>query len=164
MLATHPNRVERTKVLAERAVGRTGQQRRAEYQARLAPLHATLLADELQRGRLDEALVLFDRLMAAAVADTATQQGTRAERLFFRCEARRLRAKPGDAELALTDLEAALATGKEPAPAHRALGELHRSAGRPDAARSSFERYLELAPEAPDAGLVRQTLKAGSPS
>ena len=103
MLATHPNRVERTKVLAERAVGRTGQQRRAEYQTRLAPLHATLLADELQRGRLDEALVLFDRLMAAAVADAATEPGTRAELLFFRGEARRLRAKPGDAELALMD-------------------------------------------------------------
>jgi beta-barrel assembly-enhancing protease len=164
MLATHPNSIERSKVLAERAAGRSGQQRRAEYQARLAPLRFALLGDELQRGRFDETLVLLDRLLAAALADPAAPAGVSAELLYFRGETRRLRAKPGDAALAQSDLEAALATGKEPAPAHRALGELHRSAGRADAARSSFERYLELAPEAPDAGLVRQHLKAGNPT
>jgi beta-barrel assembly-enhancing protease len=162
MLATHPNSVERSKVLAERAAGRTGELRRAEYQARVAPIRFMLLNDELQRGRFDETLVLLDRLLAAAPADLAATPDKRAELLYFRGEARRQRAKPGDAELALADLEAAVAAGNEPAPAHRALGELHRSAGRGDAARSSFERYLQLAPDAPDAGMVRQTLKEGS--
>jgi beta-barrel assembly-enhancing protease len=161
MMATHPNSIDRSKVLAERAAGRSGEQREAAYQARLAPLRSTLLADELQRGRFDESLVLLDRLLAAAWAQAAAPGGARAELLYFRGETRRQRAKPGDADLALVDLEAAVAAGKEPAQTHRALGELHRSAERPEAARRSFERYLELAPEAADAGLVREQLKVG---
>lgn len=162
MLATHPNSVERSTVLAERAAGRSGELRRAEYQARLAPLRPMLLADELGRNRHNETLVLLDRLLAALAADGAAPSGAQAELLYFRGQARSQRNKPGDAELALADIEAAVAAGNEPAAAHRALGELHRSAGRPDAARRSFERYLERAPEAPDAAMVRDQLKAGS--
>jgi predicted Zn-dependent protease len=164
MMATHPNSLERSKVLAERAAGRSGELRQTEYQARIAPLRPTMLADELQRGRLDETLVLLDRLLLAQPADAAETVVARAELLYFRGEARRQRAKPGDAERSLADLEAAIATGKEPAATHRALGELQRSAQQPEAARRSFERYLELAPEAPDAGMVREHLKQGSPA
>jgi regulator of sirC expression with transglutaminase-like and TPR domain len=86
-----------------------------------------------------------------------------AELLHFRGEARRQRADPGDAELALADLEAALRTGQAPAVSHRSLGHLRKSTNQPGAAGDAWRAYLERAPQAPDAALIRQSLEELKP-
>jgi beta-barrel assembly-enhancing protease len=156
MLATHPNSVERSEVLATRAAQREGRRDEAAFLARIAPLRFELLADELRRGQLDETLVLLDRMLVLEPAS--------AELLYYRGEVRRQRGQGDDPTRAAADLEAAVSAGREPPPTHRALGLLQRAAQRPAEARRHFERYLELAPEAPDAGLVRQYIAEGSTS
>jgi predicted Zn-dependent protease len=156
MFATHPGVADRSRVLAERAADRSGELGAAEYRSRLAPLRFGLLADELKRGRYAESLVLLDRMLAHEPAS--------AELLYYRGEVRRQRAAPGDAELALADLLAAVATASEPALTHRSLGYLQRGLEQPEAARASFQRYLEREPGAADAALIRQYLSEGKPS
>jgi beta-barrel assembly-enhancing protease len=156
MFATHPASAERSRMLAERAAAGRGVLGDEAYEARLAPWRFELLADELKRGRFDESLVLLQRMLV--------RQPQHPELLFYRGETYRLRAKDGDAELALLDLQAAAAVGNEPAVTHRSLGYLHRGQARSDAARVSFERYLEKAPNAADAALIRHHLTEGKPS
>jgi beta-barrel assembly-enhancing protease len=125
--------------------------------AALAPVRFGLLSDEMQRGRHAEMLVLLDRKLGAEPGHP--------DLLYFRAEARRLRNHEGDIQLALGDLQAAIASGRAPAVAQRALGHVQRTLQQPAAAREAFERYLELLPQAPDAALVRQladSLKAPS--
>ena len=42
---------------------------------------------------------------------------------------------------------------------HRFLGKCYMRAGQPERARESFRRYLELAPEAPDAAFIKSIVK-----
>ena len=151
MFATHPPSDEREQTLARLAeaadggfVGET------EYAQALAQHQALLLDDELKRGQWGETLALLDRLVARAPG--------RAELLHTRGEARRLRAGDGDLDAALADLHAAVALGSEPAQTHRSLGYIHRARAETDAARAAFTRYLERAPDAPDAALIRSYL------
>jgi beta-barrel assembly-enhancing protease len=106
--------------------------------------------------RFDESLVLLQRMLA--------RQPAHAELLFYRGETYRLRAKTGDMDLALADLQAATAAGNEPAVTHRSLGYLHRGQARAGAARACFERYLGKAPNAADAALIRHHLTEGNSS
>lgn len=156
MFATHPAGAERSRTLAEQTVGRSGFLGQAEYAAKLAPLRFELLADELKRGRFAETLVLLERMLQ--------REPNHAELLYYRGETRRLRAQPGDDQLALADLDAAVANGNEPAVAHRSLGYLRRSLDQADAARRSFQRYLEKAPAAADAALIQQYISEGKTS
>ena len=156
MFATHPPSAERAQALAERAAGRSGALGEADYAARLAPLRFELLADELKRGRFDETLVLLDRMLQ--------HQPGQAELLYYRGETRRQRNQVGDLGLALDDLQAAVHEGGEPPATHRAIGYLCRDLRQPEASRQAFERYLELAPQAPDAALIRHALDEGKPS
>lgn len=151
MFATHPASSERQAALEALAQGGTGDTREAAYVARLAPQRFGMLEDELRRARFDESLALLDRMAARQPED--------AELLHFRGEAHRQRARDGDAELALADFEAALQTARAPAVTHRSLGLLHRAQGRREAALAAFSRYVELAPQAPDAALIRQGME-----
>lgn len=56
-------------------------------------------------------------------------------------------------------LEACLKADPNIAACHRGLAELHRRAEARGPARAHYQRYLELAPEAPDAALVRSLLR-----
>lgn len=150
LLATHPGADERAQVLSELAAGLSGDTREAEYRAQIAPIRQGLLEDELKRGRLAESLALLDR-MVAREADSG-------ELLHFRGEARRLSGTEADLPKALDDFQAALKTARPLASTHRSLGYLHRTLRESEAARAAWGRYLELAPDAPDAALIRQTL------
>ncbi len=151
MFATHPASAERRATLENLGQGGSGERREAEYRASIARQRFGMLEDEVRRARFDETLALLDRMTA--------QQPEDAELLHFRGEARRQRAKDADAELALADFEAALKTGREPAITHRSLGLLHRAQGRRDAALAAFARYVERAPQAPDAALIQQNIE-----
>ena len=154
MFATHPPSDERSRTLATLAAsdggGFVGE---AEYAARLAPLRFGLLEDEIKRGQYDETLVLLTRLLGRAPEQP--------ELLYFRGEAYRLRGKDGDLDAALVDLGKASALDKAPAQLHRSLGYIHQRLGRTAEAGTAFSRYLELAPDAPDAGLIRSYVPEG---
>jgi len=150
MFATHPTSHERSRVLADLAAGKGGELGTEAYAARMAPLRFSLLADELRRGRYDETLVLLERMVR--------REPDHAELLYYRGETRRLRNAAGDGEAAVADLQAAAALPAAPAVTHRSLGYLLHTQDQGDAARRSFARYLELAPEAGDAALIRTYL------
>jgi len=151
LFATHPSSDERRRTLERAAAGGSGLVGAQPWRERLAPLRPMLLDDELKRGRLDESLVLLNRLVAA--------EPDSAELLFYRGEARRLRAAEGDLALALADLEAATRDPKAPVLTWRAIGHVQRQRQQTDAARAAWQRYLELAPDAADAALVRQSME-----
>jgi lipoprotein NlpI len=78
--------------------------------------------------------------------------------LYFRGEVRRLRDAPEDAEAALADFRAALGRRDAMPETYRSMGYLLHKRGDATAARSAFARYLEIAPQAPDAAMVRSYL------
>ena len=67
----------------------------------------------------------------------------------------RLREEEGDLARALDDLTRATMVIKAPAEAFRALGLVHKAREDKAAAVPAFEKYLAMAPEAPDAGLIK---------
>jgi Zn-dependent protease with chaperone function len=62
---------------------------------------------------------------------------------------------PGSVDRALAEYEAAASLPDTPAAALRNKGLLHRERGEAAAARDAFTRYLSVAPQAIDAGLIR---------
>jgi beta-barrel assembly-enhancing protease len=80
--------------------------------------------------------------------------------LWARGEVYRLRAKENDAEAALADYQAAIALSAEPPEVHRGAGLIYRVRRQGGEARASFQRYLELAPNAPDAPMIKSYLEA----
>jgi predicted Zn-dependent protease len=155
MFATHPpagNRRDELLKLAGAGGGATGA---PEYQRVIAPLRLGWLQDEVKRGQYEESLVLFDRLLARRPAD--------AEVLYARGEVFRLRAQPEDLSRSLDDLTRAAGLEQPPVEAFRSLGLVHKQRGDAPAAVQAFEKYLALAPDAPDAGLLKAYLSELKP-
>jgi predicted Zn-dependent protease len=151
LFATHPSSDERQRTLEREAAGGSGLVGAETWRQRIAPLRGLLLEDELKRGRFDETLVLLNRLVAAEPDST--------ELLYYRGEVRRLRGADGDAAPALADLELAARDPKAPAATWRSLGHAYRQRQQSEAARAAWKRYLELAPDAADSALVRQSME-----
>lgn len=149
LFASHPPSDERERALSEGAAAMpsSGERGEAALEQALAPFMTDLLEDELKRGQHDETLVLLDRLH--------NRSPLRPDFLHYRGETRRLRGRDGDLELAMADLHAAIALPEPPAATHRSLGFIARQRGDRVAARESLQRYLELAPAATDAALIR---------
>ncbi len=157
LFATHPSSAERTETLArlaERMSAGTsgGTLGTAEYAAAIAPFERLWLDDELQRGQYRETLALLDRKIAAAPQ--------RADLRYYRAEAHRLLATPDDLRTAVDEAARAIALGDEPPAVHRTLGYALQRLEQADAARAAFSRYLALAPDAPDAALIRSYLES----
>lgn len=154
MFATHPDTAERETVLAAMTQGADGQIGRERYAERIRALRFQLLDDELRRGRPSESLVLFNRML--------TSEPQSSDVLFFRGECYRARGQQGDKDAAYADFEAAISFGQEPARLHRSRGEMWKASGQKEKALEAFGRYLELAPDAPDAGMVKEYLRGES--
>lgn len=153
LFASHPPAEERREVLAAAAkrdwpgAARTGAD---EYRAELAQHRMGFLHDEVRRRRFGESLVLFERMLKASPRDGQVQ--------FFKGEVYRLRAREGDARLALDAYRGALGMDNTPPEVHRSLGTVLRQAGDSAEATRAFQRYLELKPDAEDAELIRSYL------
>ncbi len=148
MFATHPSAEDRQKILRQLADANPGgEAREAYWQKTIKPFRHEWMLDEIKRRQFDETLALLNRMIARFSGE--------AEFLFARGEVLRLRAGEADADAALKDYLAAAALGGEPAETHRSLGMIYRARNQRTEARSSFERYLSIAPRAPDAAFIK---------
>jgi regulator of sirC expression with transglutaminase-like and TPR domain len=116
----------------------------------LSAWQVEFLEDEIKRGQYPETIALLDRKL--------TLDPQRPDYLYARAEAKRLHGQDKDVEQALADLAAATAMPNAPAQAHRSLGLMLRERKDAAGAAAAFTRYLETAPAAPDAGLIKTYL------
>lgn len=152
LFATHPAGDERKATLDALSVGATGEKGTEAWRARLAPLRRGLLEDEIKRNKPYETVALMTRLLGPEPGHP--------DLLHCRGEALRLRGLDGDQERALADISAASAHAAAPPAAHRSLAEMHRAASRIEPARQAYRRYIDAAPGAPDADMIRHTLES----
>lgn len=150
MFATHPPVANRRDDLLKLAGDTRGQLKSGDYQNAIAPLRFGWIEDEIKRGQYEESLVLFDRMLAREAGD--------AEALYARGEVYRLRDDKDDAGRSLADLEKASQGARAPAATFRSLGLVHKARADVAGAVASFEKYLALSPDAPDAPMVRTYL------
>lgn len=151
MFATHPGSEERGATLAALAAADSGGfVGDAEFNAGLASLQIGLLEDELRRGQFGETLALLDRLIVRSPA--------RGDLFYFRGEAHRLRAGDDDGDQALADFQQAIELGREMPQVHRSMGYVYQRREQSELARQAFGRYVELAPDAADAALIKSLL------
>lgn len=152
LFATHPPAEERQQALLELAKAAPGGSANAEpWQRSVAPFLNEWLAEEVKRGQHEESLALLTRLAARSPGLAAYR--------WARAEVYRLRAKEGDLDLALADYLAAVAAGGEPPETHRGLGLVYRARNQPGDAKASLQRYLDAAPQAPDAAMIKSYLE-----
>lgn len=152
LFATHPSVDERKTTLAQLAAASPGgETREAAWLDETRRLRHGWLADEIKRGQHEESLALFTRMH---------DRQPQADVLWARGEVYRLRDKDKDADAALADYQAAIALNAEPAEVHRGAGLIYRMRQQGEQARASFQRYLELAPAAPDAPMIKSYMEA----
>jgi predicted Zn-dependent protease len=147
MFASHPPAEERNAILTQLAEAAPGGVINEEiWQENTRPFRREWLLDEVKRGQYEESLALLTRMI--------NRTPSQPELLYARAEVYRLRAKDRDLDTAIGDYLAAAAVGGEPPETHRGLGMIYRLRHQLPEARSSFARYLELAPDAPDHPMI----------
>lgn len=148
LFATHPASTERRDTLAEMARSISGGRSEPDgYRAHIGPFLDEWLRDEVKRGQYAQSIALFSRQIAAGIEPGLVR--------YYRGEAYRLRGQNGDHELALADYQTA-AKASRPQPAvHRGMGLIYRQRGQREEAVRAFGRYLDLAPDSPDADFIR---------
>ena len=155
VLSTHPPTEDRMKNLADTAafLAKDGDQRttdgREEWLAAVAPIRAKLL---------DEQIKLNDPGASLYLVNSLAQDGWTGLLRYNEGEIYRLRAETGDHEKAAEAYAAATALPDAPPEAWRAHGYSLLKAKKVDDGRYALNRYLELNPDAKDAGVVRYTL------
>jgi len=152
LFATHPPADERMAALgrlAQAAPG--GATNEAPWREHVKSYLREWLGDEVKRGQHEESLALLTRLMQRSAQS--------ADYFWARGEVFRLRAAQGDLDLALADYFNAIGIGGEPPETHRGLGFIYRTRRSAAEARASFQRYLEAAPQAPDAALIKSYME-----
>ena len=146
--ATHPGAEERQAALEELArASPGGETHQPEWQKATARYLREWLGDEVRRGQHEESIALLTRAVERGVHQS--------EYLYARGEVYRLRGKESDLEASLADFKAAAQVGAEPPQTHRGLGLIYRTRKAPEEAKASFQRYLELDPQAPDAPMIK---------
>ena len=152
MFATHPPAEERKETLTRLAANSPGGVKNdGVWLERTRPYRREWLREEVRRGQHEESLALLTR----KIRDLSSEP----EFLSARGDVYRLRAQENDLDAAIGDYRAAAALGGEPPETHRGLGMIYRARNQAPDARASFQRYLELAPDAPDSGMIKSYLE-----
>lgn len=153
--SSHPKLKERIDSFSEliAAAGQTdGRRATEEFLGRTESVRvAALEADKAMDRYKSMILVLEDESVAPRYRPE--------HRYYYLGEAYRLRGDDGDDEKARVAYQRAIAANPDFAPAHGALGILYFKAGELTEARPHLDRYLVLAPDAPDGAYVRQYLE-----
>jgi beta-barrel assembly-enhancing protease len=152
MFATHPPTEERYETLARLAEAHPGGvKNESMWQEKIAPFRREWLADEVKRGQHEESIALLTRKISSLPSQS--------DYLFARAEVYRNRAEKTDYDEAVKDYLAASAAGSEPPETYRGLGMIYRSRKQIPEARASFEHYLKLAPDSPDALMIKSYIE-----
>ena len=107
---------------------------------------------------LDDQVKLNDPGASQYIVNTLAKDGWNGLLRFHEGEIWRLRNRSGDEVRAAQGYEAAVLYPDAPADAWRWHGIMLMKQGRPVEARAAFSRYLQMAPTAPDAAMVRQMM------
>ena len=155
LLASHPAPEERMtdlRLSAEevKAAGRSYDRGRERYLAALGAHRKMLLDDQVKLNDPGASLYIVRNLAA---------DGWTGLLRYFEGEAIRLRGRRGDRELANQSYAEAVRLADAPPEAWRMHGYALIQAGRREEGRAALARYLELAPAAPDAAMVRYTIQ-----
>ena len=154
LFASHPEPEERLDTLREKARrenDKSGDRGRGRYQAGLAGVRKQLVQDELALRQYGRSEVVFQRLLAQSPDDGLLW--------YAKGEVYRLRGNSGDTERALDAYETAIGMSDVPPETYRSIVLVELKRGERERAEKAFERYLELRPDASDAGGLRMILK-----
>jgi beta-barrel assembly-enhancing protease len=153
LLATHPAPEQRMVDLRasarEVATPHGAERARERYLAALGGHRKTFLDDQVK---------LNDPGASLYVIRTLAKDGWNGLLRFYEGEVWRLRGAKGDDALAGRSYAAAVAYPDAPPDAWRALGYQLIKEGRREEGQAALRRYLSLAPQAPDAAMIRHTL------
>ena len=156
LFSTHPApRARRADLKASAAEltlpGRTFERGRERYLQALQPIRATLFDDQVK---------LNDPGASTYIVETLAKDGWNGQLLFARGEIDRLRNNQARQQLAAGYYARAVAYPDAPADAWRWHGVMLMKQGRTGEGRTALQRYLALAPNAPDAPFVRQMIQS----
>jgi beta-barrel assembly-enhancing protease len=152
--ASHPklaDRVENMKKLSAGVPPGGDGTSSIEYADAMAKLRLDNLEHMLSMGRAKSALIML--------GDPERLPELPPQAQYYVGEAYRLRGQEGDVKLAEGAYLKAIEAAPEFAPSYRALGVLRLKANHYADAQSYLDRYLELAPDAPDRKYVESYLK-----
>ena len=155
VFASHPQSAERIadiRAAAASLPSRPSDAFQERYRAAMRPFQEKWLASELSRRTYDSTVQVLGELHADA------DPAMRGLYSFYLGEAHRRRNHDGDADKAAAFYAEAIAQPEAPAAAWREQGLLQQSRNQREAAMESLRRYLELAPQAQDAAMVRHYL------
>lgn len=152
LFASHPGSEERKDTLRKMATDLpAGERHAARYAAAMRSIRGMLLEDEIRLRQPERSLVVLERLLKAAPED--------GELHFYIGEVHRVRDADKDRDLAMAAYEKA-AAGESPPPAlYRSIGMVEQKRGNPSAAKTAFDRYLELQPQAEDRLLIQRLME-----
>jgi len=151
--STHPEPAERRdnlRTLARQVANPPTAVREQDYMLQAKRIRSQLLDDQVRLRQPERSLVVLGRLRRIEPDDP--------ELKFFEAEVLRLRGQTSDLRKAENLLVEATDAGA-PARAWRSLGVVRRKLDSEALAERAFRRYLELAPDAPDAMLIRSYLE-----
>jgi predicted Zn-dependent protease len=152
LFAAHPAPEERQEALAQlTGTARGGEIHEERWRARVRRHLTDWLAEEIKRGHHEQSIALLTRMIERSPAQAAFA--------WARGEVLRLRARGEDLDGALNDYATAARIGNEPPETHRGMGLIYRTREQMPEATASFRRYLELAPDAPDALMIRSYME-----
>lgn len=154
LFGTHPSPESRMADLRISAAevmrpGVTYDARRSSFLAATAKIRPTLLDDQIK---------LNDPGASQYIVNSLARDGWNGLLRFNEAEIYRLRNRKDDDVRAAQGYAVAVAYPDAPADAWRWHGIMLSKAGRRDEARVALNRYLAMAPNAPDAAFVRQML------
>lgn len=154
LFSTHPSpesRLADLKISAAEVTvpGKNYDAYRDRYLGALAKVRPMLLDDQVK---------LNDPGASQYIVDTLARDGWNGLLRFHEGEIWRLRNRTGDDVRAAQGYAAATLYADAPADAWRWHGIMLMKQGRSTEARAAFARYLQMAPTAPDAAMVRQMM------
>lgn len=161
VFASHPQSAERIvdiSAAASKVSVDNPQTYTAEYRTAIKPFLQRWMDSELSRRTYDTSIQVFSELKKDAAPDTA------ALATFYLAEAHRRRNKNDDMTRAGQLYAEALTLPEPPAAAWREQGMLLRTQGDAAGAANALRTYLQTAPDAADAALIKHYLTKLEPT
>lgn len=152
---SHPKLAERVKsyqeLIADRYANQTGEIGEERYRRIMLPLFVENAKTDLAIGRFE--------LAEESLGRVTSQRVDHPQALYLLGEVTRQRNGEGDQKRSEERYRQAIAADPTYPDPHRALGTLLLKRDEKDGARSELQRYLQLAPQAPDRAYVEQELR-----